>query len=257
MGLLSHGSRSFLMNQDYLPLALPSTDLDVLWLLTQDGGALRRFGALTDVLGGQPALGADAISRGAAVAPSRGTTSNSFKHGLSFGVINSILKAFGATGEVNLSVAGGRDVEFDYVDVTCDEVRLASLDSWLGGASLVSASGRVADLLVAERLFVVLGVLRAGGLAVKLSSDSKVEASLDVPALQQALGAGVTMKHTAERAGEIVFSGSTPLVIAAKSAQLKLEPYGFWVAEKPQTRGEVRELGGRPSYLKASELTFV
>lgn len=256
MGLLSRGATSFLPDRDYLPLAMPTTAMDVLWVLTRQGGVLRRFGRLPDVLASEETLPEDLVSEDAVVASARGAGNRTVKAGLSVGIANALVAALGAKAEADLSATGARSVEFAYVDVSADDVNLIRLDGWLHGADLASPTTRIAELLVAEKLYLVVGVLRAKGLLVKMSNQTGAGVTLDIPALQEIVGASVSVTAAGERSSEVVFRGADPLVIAAKVAQLKAEPQGFWVNERLLTDGEIRDLSDGPSFLQADELVL-
>jgi hypothetical protein len=253
MGILRRGTESFLPDRDYLPLAMPTTALDVLWLLTREGGALRRFGALTDVLVNDNAMPNKTVTRGSTVAASSGSAWHTFKAGVSLGVVNSLLHALGAEAKADISLTGARSVNFSYVDVRSDDVNVARLDGWLHAADLSASTPRIAELLVAERLYVVLGALRAGGLAVSLRDEKGAELGVDLSSLQQAVGVNVALSGSGGRSSQVVFQGSSPLVVAAKVAQLKAEPEGFWVSERLITDGEIRDIG-EADYLDGDEI---
>jgi hypothetical protein len=254
LSLFSRGSKSFLPDRDYLPMAMPTTDLDVLWILTRNAGALRRFGVLSDVLMAGNPLPAEAVRRDQITANATGSAVRSVKAGLSLGLVNTILTAFGGKAGLDLSATGAHSVEYRYTDVTADAVNLARLDAWLSDADLAPGAGRVADLLVAERLYAVLASLKAGGVTSKMRDEKGMDLKVDVPAVQQLVGGGVTVSGSSTRTGDLTFRGSVPLVIGAKVAQLKVDERGFWVNEQPVSDGEIRGLSPGAEYLTGDEI---
>jgi hypothetical protein len=50
MSIFRRGAESFLPKRDYLPLAMPTTGISLLDLLTKDGPVLRRYSSLSAVL---------------------------------------------------------------------------------------------------------------------------------------------------------------------------------------------------------------
>lgn len=254
MTLFSRGSTSFLPDRDYLPMAMPTAGFGVLWVLTRNAGVLRRFGILSDVLVAQNGLPADAVRRDEITANTAGTTSKSTKAGLSLGIVNAILTAFGAKAELDLSATGARSVEYAYTDVTADVVNVARLDAWLATADLAPGGGRVADLLVAERLYLVTASLKAAGVTSKMRDAKGAALKVDVPVVQQLVGGGVTVSGSSARTSELTFHGSVALTIAAKVAQLKVDERGFWVQEEPVSGGEIRGLSPGVQYLAGDEI---
>lgn len=254
MSLFSRGSKSFLPDREYLPMAMPTAGFDVLWILTRNGGALRRFGILSDVLTAQNLLSADAIRRDEITTNATGTAAKSAKAGLSLGVVNTILTALGGKAGLDLSATGAHSVEYAYTQVTADVVNLARLDAWLSGADLATGAGRVADLLVAERLYLVVASLKAAGVTSKMRDEKGVDLKVDIPTVEQLVGGGVTVSGSSARTNELTFRGSVPLTIAAKVAQLKVDERGFWVNEEPVSDGEIRGLSPGVQYLTGDEI---
>jgi hypothetical protein len=254
LSLFSRGSKSFLPDSDYLPMAMPTTDFDVLWILTRNGGALRRFGVVSDVLAAGRPLPAEAVRRDQITANAAGTAVRSAKAGLSLGVVNTILTALGGKAGLDLSATGAHSVEYHYTDVTADAVNIARLDAWLADADLASGAGRVADLLVAERLYVAVASLKAAGVTSKMRDEKGMDLKVDVPTVQQLVGGGVTVGGSSARTNELTFYGSAPLVIGAKIAQLKVDERGFWVNERPVSDGEIRGLSPGAEYLTGDEI---
>jgi len=254
VSLFSRGSTSFLPDRDYLPLAMPTDGLDLLWILTRNGGVLRRFGLLSDVLAAQSPLAAAAVTRDEITVNATGTATRSVKAGLSLSVVNTILQAFGGNAGLDLSATGAHSVEYAYVDVTADVVNLARLDAWLAGADLAPGAGRVADPLVAERLYLVVASLKAGGVTSTMRDERGMDLKVEVPTVQQLVGGGITVSGSSGRTSELTFHGSVPLTIAAKAAQLKLDERGFWVSEEPVSGGEIRGVSSGEQYLTGDEI---
>jgi hypothetical protein len=254
LSLFSRGSKSFLPDRDYLPMAMPTTDFDVLWILTRNGGALRRFGVLSDVLAAANPLPAEAMRRDRITANAAGTVARSTKAGFSLGLVNTILTALGAQAGLDLSATGAHSVEYRYTDVTADVVNLARLDAWLSDADLAPGAGRVADLLVAERLYTAVAALKAAGVTSTIRDEKGMDLEVDVPAVQELVGGDIMVSLSSTRTGELTFRGSAPLVIGAKIAQLKVDERGFWVSERPVSEGEIRELSPGAEYLTGDEI---
>ena len=113
--------------------------------------------------------------------------------------------------------------------------------------------------LVSEDLYVVVGVLKARALTVAFLDETGASLEADLPVIAGALGAGVQMGSSTSDRSTLTFSGSAPLVVAAKAAQLRCDPRsGFWVDQNLLERGEIRGLGrpGGATYLseQATEL---
>ena len=254
MGFFHRGRESFLPDRDYLPLAMPNTDLQALDVLTRGGGALRRYGSITDVLAADEPLPDDVLERDHLVANSKGVVDRSKKVGLTLGLVNTIIKALGGDAGLDASASAASTISFEYTDLRSDAVGLAKLDNWLTGTDLRVAGPRAAELLVAEKLYVVTDRLSAAGIAVTLLDSKDADVKLDVPTVQQLVGGNVTVSATGSRSAVLTFTGETRLTIAVKAAQLKVDQRGFWVSVEPVTDGEIRALGSKPEFLEEEEL---
>ncbi|WP_454857523.1 gasdermin [Promicromonospora soli] len=245
MSIFRRGAESFLPNRDYLPLAMPTTGVSLLDLLTKDGPVLRRYSSLSAVL----TTGADPIPTSFSeerVADATGSTTRHAKVGIGLGIVGSIVQALGAGADLDLKASKAHKVQFTYTDVVADRFDIAALDKWLVSKDLDPTLRNAAELLVAERLYVVVAVLKAKGLSVTFLDESDHEIAVDVPVVQQAVGAKVSVERSSSRTGTVTFEGKKPLVIAATAAALSVDDSGFWVAERPVTRGEIRESGRDP-----------
>jgi hypothetical protein len=260
VGLFAHSVNSFLPDKDYLPIAMPTTDVQVLQVLTRQRSVLRRYSELARVLA--PAEGAadPLISENEAVVDAGGTSRRSARIGIGLGIVSAIVKALGADAGIELSSSAARSVEYGYNDVVSDRVDLASLDSWLAQADFRPGLRNISDLLAAEDVYVVVAALKARALSVTLLDDTKNGVSVDIPAIQAAVGAKVSVTADAQRSSKMTFRGQTALTVAAKAAQLKFDENGFWVSERPVTGAEIREIpglgGDSASYLDGPELSL-
>jgi hypothetical protein len=235
---------------------MPTTDIGLLWLLTREGDVLRRYGVLSDVLEANGPVPGTAFRQDQATADARGEATGSLKAGLFSSLVLDALG--GRKGAVNLSLSRASTVEYTYADVTSDAVHLTLLDTWLAGARFVRRTGHLAaELLVADRLYVVVGVLKAAGVNVTLLDEHGAELALGLPPAHDLAGAGLTAGGSSSRTGAVLFRGEQPLVIAAKAARLHFDEGGLWVSPEPVAGSQVRTSGRRPDYLTGPELRVI
>jgi hypothetical protein len=238
-----------LQDCDYVPLALPTTDLRPLDVLTGAGRVLRRYSRLDRVLAVDPATPEVEIAADQTVVASSGADDRTARLGIGLGVVSSILEALG--GEAGLTVDADRatQVRYAYSSVTSDRVDLVSLDEWLTHADFRPGLRNVADLLTAERLYVVVGILKVGGLEVEFLGEHSAGVDVDVPAIQGVIGGNVTVSTGRTRSSRLVFTGAQPLTIAAKAARLRIDDHGIWVNERLAGHDEIRGFGDGRAFL--------
>lgn len=259
MGMFRRAAESFLPDRDYLPLAMPTTDLSLLHVLTHSGGALHRYTVIDSLLSQPPAVTYTTVTD-APVADAQGTGIRKAKAGIGLGIVGGLAEALGAGAKLDLSASGAHTVEYAYTGVTADRVDVVTLDRWLAGCDLDPAQRNVAELLVAQQLFVVVAVLKARGLKVTLLDESEHDIAVDLPAVQQMVKGKLTVSGTAHSKGTLTFEGTTALTIAAKAAQLSVDDNGLWVSERPLAKGEIRDLSGAlgsTRYLSGPELALL
>jgi hypothetical protein len=256
MGLWDKATAPFLPDRDYLPVAMPTIDVQVLQVLTREGKALRRYSDLARIVHGpaQPPV----TARDQAVVQASGSATSNAKIGLGLNVVSSVIRALGGDAGLDVTVERAASVEYGYSDVVADRVDLASLDEWLARAALNPDLRNAADLIGAEEVYVVVGALKARAIEVRLLDASSNAVEVDVPAIQAAVGGKVTVSGGANRSSRMSFRGETPLTVAAKAAQLRLGDTGLWVNERLRTGGEIRGgIGDNPvgyTFLVGDEL---
>jgi hypothetical protein len=255
VGFFTHSIKSFLPDKDYLPIAMPTSDVRVLQVLTRQRSVLRRYSELRRVLAAAAGSADPLINADEAVVDARGNSRRLVKVGVGLGVVSAILKAFGAAADIELSTSAVRSVEYGYTDVVSDRVDLASLDSWLAQAAFRPGLRNITDLLAAEDVYVIVAALKARALSVSFLDNNKEEVEVELPAIKTAIGAKVGVTADDQRNCALTFRGEIGLTVAAKAAQLKFDENGFWVNERVVTGAEIRGIGSA-SYLRVPELSL-
>jgi hypothetical protein len=257
MSFFSKQAEPFLPDADFLAVALPTADLQVLSVLARERDVLRRYSRLTTVLSVDDDVPAGdsqvEVARDQPTADVRRAASQSVKIGVGMNLLASLLQLLGGQRlGIELAAQHAATVNFGYADVVTDRVDLGSLDAWLARADLSRTSRAAADLLAAEAMYVVVGTLKARALTATFLDSADRKLALDVPVIADAVGGTVSVQAADEASTTVTFRGDTALVVAAKAAQIKLDAAGtFWVNDRLMTRGEIRGLGRPPvAYLK-------
>lgn len=253
MSLFSR-ARPFLPDKDYLPVAMPTTDIAVLNVLAEGSGVLRRYSRLDNVMLNVEPLPEVRVDAG--VVDATGTAVRSAKAGIGLSVVSQVLQALGADATAAVSTARARTVEYAYSDVSSDAVDLVDLDRWLGTAEFDPTTRATADLLAAEDLYVVVNLLKARGLSVRLVDEHSRGIELKVSALQETVGANVTVSQAGSDSSTVTFRGPVPLGVAVKATRIQLDDHGFYLGSGPRPRGEVRPLNRRYAWLAGPALRF-
>jgi hypothetical protein len=251
MGLFTRAVPT-LPDGDYRPVAMPTTDVRVLQVLTRQRAVLRRYSELARVLVPAAGAGDPLIAADQPVTAAEGTSRRTAKIGIGLGVVSAIVKALGADAGLGLSASAASSLEYGYDEVVSDRVDLASLDTWLAGADFRPGLRNITDLIAAEDVYVIVATLKARAVSVSLLDSRQNEVAVDVDAVQAAVGAKVSVAAGGQRGYRLTFRGTTALTVAAKAAQLKFDEDGFWVNQRLASRGEIRGIPG-VSYLYLSD----
>ncbi|GIE27620.1 hypothetical protein Ait01nite_006650 [Actinoplanes italicus] len=230
-------------DRDYVPLALPTTDLRLFDVLARAGRVLRRYSRLDEVLTVEPATPPVSVTDDEPVVATSGSGQGTAKLGIGLAAVSAVLEAFGGKGDFTIKTEKANRIRYAYTDVTADRVDLVSLDAWLNHADMRTDVRRVADLLAAQRLYVVVATLKARSLKVSFLDENSAAAEIDVAAVQDIAGGNITVSGDRKRTSELVFTGARPLTVAAKAAQLSIDDHGIWVNERYGGFGEIRGLG--------------
>jgi hypothetical protein len=242
-------TRLLLQDRDYVPLAMPTTDLRLLDVLTRTGPVLHRYSRLEQVLMIDPAAPELEVRAGEPVVATGGSNHRAAKLGIGLAAVSQLLQAFGGKADLSITADKAREVRYDYSDVTADRVDLGSLDGWLAHADLRPGVRRAADLLTAQQLYVVVATLKAGSLEVEFLNEGSAGVEVEVAAVQDVIGGNVSVSSESKRSSRLLFAGPAPLTVAAKAAQLRIDDHGIWVNERFAKLGEVRSLGDARTFL--------
>ncbi|BAL89236.1 hypothetical protein AMIS_40160 [Actinoplanes missouriensis 431] len=253
MSLFRRSAVPVLPDGDFLPVAMPTTGLRALQVLIRTGQVLRRYGELESVLTGGQREAAPRVLADERTVDVHGTATRRTQLGVGLGIVSAIIQALGGEANLSLGSTTATAVEFVYSDMAVDRVDLSTLDLWLTGARFHPRLRNLAELLVADHVYVVVAVLKAKAVRMRLLDDRSYDVAVDVPAIQALLGASVTVESSRGSDTWLTISGSQSITVAAKAAQMHVDESGFWVSELPRTSGEIRSITGA-QFLTGHEL---
>jgi hypothetical protein len=251
--MFRRAARSFLPDRHYLPVAMPTRDVQVFDVLTRARDAsLDRYSRLDEVL--TAPTSEVRVYRDEPVVDTSGSSGSTAKLGLGLNVVSSLIQALGGDAGLNVQAENVTGVHYSYAKVVSDRVDLASLDRCLHIADLRPDLHNAADLLAAGQIFVVVAVLRARAVEVEFVRDGSRGVDVDIPAIQAMVGGDIAVTVESHRSSRMTFTGKTTLTVAAKAARLNLAPDRIWINEHMHPAGAIRGLGDDYTYLDGDEL---
>jgi hypothetical protein len=238
---------------------LPRANFTPLQILTLEKKEFTTLGMLPSVING--AGGPPAVSLNVPAASISGQATAEMKIGFGLTLLGTILGAMGA-GTVGLDAqySKARAVTFRFSDVLMDTVDLTLLDQYLAESDIKPSARHVSKLLEVDDVYVVTATVKSRRISVEGKSQAGTSLALDVPAIQQLVGANVKVGSTRGQGSVVTYEGDTPLTFGFQAARLFFDQ-GRYTAFKPVEPGvaAARSLSGlaREPDLYTSAASFV
>jgi len=187
----------YLRQYGYQVVRLPKADLSPLQLLFGDKRELSRFGKLETVLVGDGSVPLPGVSRNLPAAHITGQRTSELKVGLGLSVLGGFLAALGGS-TVGLKGAyhAADTISFELADVLEDNIEVAALDRYLAASDIDPLSKAAAQFLERDEMYVVTSTLKSNKILVHSQRKRGGSIQVDVPLLQGAIGAKVTVSAT-------------------------------------------------------------
>jgi hypothetical protein len=120
-------------------------------------------------------------------------------------------------------------VQFRFTNVSSFSVAPFALGKYLASGSLDMANPFVEKYFGNEETqeYIIFDVLKSTSIAVTAVNDKGADVNLDIPAIQAAVGANVTVKTGSASASEVVYEGKDQLTFGFKVFEVLFEN-GKW-----------------------------
>lgn len=233
---------TYLKDFGYSVVRLPRREFTPLQMLAAGNKGLDSMGALASVMAGSHPI--PAVRTDEPTASLSGKRTSDLSVGVGLGVLGTVIGAMGG-GKIGLDAAykRARTIAFEFTDVLRDSVEIASLDKYLGASDVDPASVHLGTLLDSDDIYVVTATLKSRKFTVAAKADHNTDVGLDVPAIQQLVGAKVKLSVATGSADTVTYEGAEPLVFGFQAVRLYFDD-GRYTAFKPLPAGETgaREL---------------
>jgi hypothetical protein len=219
-------SVTFLQSIGYNLVRYPRADLAPLELLATSGNELERFGSLGTVFDSEHPL--PVVTSDAQASNVTGIESSSLKAGLGLTVLGSLIEAMGGSRVgLDLKYSRADRIEFKYSDVTENHIELASLDQYLASSDIAPNSPTASRLLEDDGAYVVSSTLKSNRIEVRATDKSGSEIGLDLPVIEEVVGAKVSVSLGKDNSKTLVYIGKAQLVFGVKAVRLFFEDGEF------------------------------
>jgi len=213
---------TYLNRFGYNVVRLPKAELRPLELLGRHNGTVERLGRLEQLISvsGRPQ---PSIRWNQAVSSIEGQLTNQLDFSIAAKILSSFVQALGGDVGVTGKLSQLRSLQILLSDVKSDRVDPALIGQYLDGVAIDTANPLWAPYLRGEgRLFVISEVLKTNQINLRVEEKQSQGASLDVPVLQQAVGAKVSVELKQEAGLTLQFAGAQQLVFGFKCLEIGL-----------------------------------
>lgn len=147
-------------------------------------------------------------------APVNGQKTDQLQVTFGLKILSSTLAAFGATvPALDVAYSRARTVQFSYTNVTSTVVPPLEAGNYLASGALNTENPVVRHYFTDEdpQAFLIVDVLKSDSLTVTATDEHGVDISLDVPAIQQLVGANVSVKPSGSSTSTLTYTGPLPV----------------------------------------------
>lgn len=225
MGILPNckdPSLSVLKSKGYNVVQLPRVDLLPTQLLVAKGNKLQRLGELLSVFVADPDGPPVPTIKPDRPGPNiSGTKSADLDAGFGLNLLGGLISALGgSTLALNTAYSRARTVQFEFAATIENSAELALIDQFLAGSRINPFARAVAEMLEADKVYVVTSTLKANTINVTAKDASKQSIGLDLPVIQNAIGGNLKVTGNAADDSVVSFQGAVPLVFGFQAVQL-------------------------------------
>ncbi|RWX13619.1 hypothetical protein EHI42_19685 [Rhizobium hidalgonense] len=227
MGICTDNALTYLNDIGYNVVRVPRRGINPLDVLGRDGKSLERLGNLPQIWKSSEVIPQERSPEFAAAITGQKTNEMSISVGLK--LLSGILGSLGAaTPKLDFAFANANSVQFTFGDVTSRGVDAFSVGSYLGHGDLTG------DGPIFERYFenddaqtyIITEVLEAKSISVAAKDRRDGKIDIELPVIEQAVGAAIDVSSTSESSGGVTFSGTTPVVFGFKAFNIGFD--GKW-----------------------------
>jgi len=224
MGILSNckdPSLTVLKTKGYNVVQLPRVDLLPTQLLVSKGGRLQRLGELTSVFVPDQNAPPPPINPDRPGPNISGTQSADLDAGIGLNILGGVISALGgSTLGINFAYARASTIQFEFSSTLENSTELARIDMFLAGARVNPYARAVAQMLDEDKVYVVTSTLKSNKINVQAKDSKKQSIGIDLPVIQNAIGANVKVAANQASTAFVTFEGAVPLVFGFQAVQL-------------------------------------
>lgn len=245
MGLFSCGNtKNYLKDFGYGTIALPRDGIKPMLMLIKRGDRLTPLGPMASTfLPGSSPLPTAVRRSATSISGSKSKTVDA-KIGIS--LLGTVIGALaGSSLGLDVAYKKAKKVQFEFGEVTEEAIDINALDNYLSNGSVAPGTGNfVKEALERDEVYVIVATVDARQISVAATGESSVGVSVDVPVIQQIVGAKVAVSSGGASSSKLTYtSTTTPLSFGLKVVRLIFKG-GKYTTLKPEGAVGAEEVEG-------------
>ena len=226
MGICKDPVLTYLNSSGYNVVRLPRAGIEPLDVLGRDGNSLEKLGSITEVW--TSSNQAPQPGPPMPVAGLNGKTTADLDIGVGLKLLAGTLTGLGAAvglPALDLAYKNAKSVQFTIRNAASVSISEFAIGKFLSTGRLDLTNPFAAHYFGNEETqeYILMDVLKADSISVTAKDDSGTEIKLDIPALQNVVGANVNVKVGTTSQREIVYEGRTPITFGFKAFEALFE----------------------------------
>jgi len=238
----------FLRQFGYSVFRFPRASAQPLELMHREGKDLTRLGILPDLVEGGTVTTLDVRREASPGIDIEGKETSRVNVAIGLSILGSFIGALGG-GKLGLDVGfkNARTVAFQYTGVMEDLVDILAVEKFIksGRISPLIPAGTLEKLLDDE-VYVLTSVLKTKKIVVTAQGEGGVAVAVDVPVVQQVVGANLKVDSDKTRDSRVAFEGPVPVAFAFQAVQLVFDESGEFLTTQQLPAGSAAARAFKP-----------
>lgn len=212
-------SLTFLNHLGYNVIKLPRAGIEPLHVVGRDE-TTQLLGPISAVWTSTVPVPTPSAPRPAMAINGQKTDKIELKFGLK--ILENALKAFGASvPSLSSALSRARHVSFDFVNVTSTTVEPFEAGNYLAAGNLNTSNPMVQHYFGDEaEAFLIVDVLKSDTVSMTATDEKGADVTIDVPAIQQIVGANVQVSTSGGSTSTLVFKGPAPVTFGFAAMEI-------------------------------------
>ena len=241
-------SLAFLRQFGFSVFRFPRASAQPLELMHREGKDLTRLGMLPDLVEAGAVKSLEVRREASPGIDIEGKETSRVNVTIGLSILGSFIGALGG-GKLGLDAGfkNARTVTFEYTGVMEDAVDILTIEKFIkaGKVSPLIPAGTLEKLLDDE-VYVLTSVLKTRKIVVTAQGEGGSAVAVDVPVIQQAVGANLKVDSAKTRESRVAFEGPVPVAFAFQAVQLVFDDSGEFLTTQQLSAGDAAARALKP-----------